>query len=74
MKVSFKTQMPKTGEIDRKWFVADAADQTLGRFATRVATILSGKNNAGNQVPSGIYIYRLQAGTFVQTRKMMMLK
>ncbi|MCB0833763.1 MAG: 50S ribosomal protein L13 [Bacteroidetes bacterium] len=38
--------MPKTGEIDRKWFVADAADQTLGRFATRVATILSGKNKA----------------------------
>ncbi len=31
-------------EIERKWFVVDAADQVLGRLATRVATILRGKH------------------------------
>ena len=38
------TYFPK-GEIARKWFVIDAEDQTLGRLATRVARILSGKDN-----------------------------
>ncbi|MGA2961671.1 MAG: 50S ribosomal protein L13 [Candidatus Korobacteraceae bacterium] len=38
------TYFPK-GEIARKWFVVDAEGQTLGRLATRVARILSGKNS-----------------------------
>ena len=38
------TYFPK-GEIARKWFVVDASGQTLGRVATRVARILSGKNS-----------------------------
>ena len=38
------TYFPK-GEIARKWYVVDAEGQTLGRLATRVARILSGKNN-----------------------------
>jgi large subunit ribosomal protein L13 len=29
----------------RKWYVVDAAGQTVGRLATQVARILSGKNN-----------------------------
>ncbi len=36
------TYFPK-GEVARKWFVVDAEGQTLGRLATRVASILSGK-------------------------------
>lgn len=39
------TYFPKEGEIARKWFVVDANGQTLGRLATRVARILSGKDN-----------------------------
>src|SRR5512142_615592 len=39
------TYFPKEGEIARKWFVVDATGQTLGRLATRVASILAGKNN-----------------------------
>ena len=39
------TYFPKEGEIARKWFVVDADGQTLGRLATRVARILSGKEN-----------------------------
>lgn len=38
------TYFPK-GEIARKWYVVDADGQTLGRLATRVANILSGKDN-----------------------------
>lgn len=39
-----KTYYPKSGEIQRKWFVADAAGQNLGRLASRVAQVLLGKN------------------------------
>ena len=39
------TYFPKQGEIARKWFVVDASGQTLGRLATRVANILSGKDS-----------------------------
>ncbi len=38
------TYFPK-GEIARKWYVVDADGQTLGRLASRVARILSGKDN-----------------------------
>ena len=39
------TYFPKQGEIVRKWYVVDASGQTLGRLATRVASILAGKEN-----------------------------
>jgi len=39
------TYFPKAGEIERKWFVVDAAGQTLGRLATNVASILAGKTS-----------------------------
>lgn len=34
----------------------------------------NGRNNYGVHVASGMYIYRITAGNFVQTKKMMMLK
>src|SRR5215470_1397669 len=39
------TYFPKAGEIARKWYVVDASGQTLGRLATSVAQILSGKHS-----------------------------
>ena len=39
------TYFPKAGEIVRKWYVVDAAEQILGRLASRVAMILMGKEN-----------------------------
>ncbi len=39
------TYFPKEGEIARKWYVVDAAGQPLGRLASRVARILTGKEN-----------------------------
>jgi len=39
------TYIPAAGDITRKWHLVDADGQTLGRLATRVARILSGKHN-----------------------------
>lgn len=33
-----------------------------------------GRNEFGRQVPSGVYLYRLRAGEFVQTRKMILMQ
>jgi large subunit ribosomal protein L13 len=39
-----KTYTVRESEIERRWFVVDAADETLGRLATRVAHVLEGKH------------------------------
>ena len=39
-----KTFMASPATIDRKWYVVDATDMTLGRLASEVAKVLSGKN------------------------------
>ena len=31
---------------DKKWFLIDAKDKVVGRLATRIATILIGKNKS----------------------------
>ena len=38
------TYSPKKGEIERKWYVIDAADKSLGRVATEAARLLKGKH------------------------------
>src|SRR5256714_14856367 len=39
-----KTYTAKPGEIQRNWYVVDAAGKTLGRLATQIADTLRGKN------------------------------
>lgn len=39
-----KTQFPSEGEIVRQWHVVDAADQVLGRLASKAAMLLMGKH------------------------------
>ena len=39
-----KTFMASPATIDRKWYVVDANDMTLGRLASEVAKVLRGKN------------------------------
>ncbi|HHH31674.1 MAG TPA: 50S ribosomal protein L13 [Polyangiaceae bacterium] len=39
-----QTQSVQADQVERKWHVIDAADQTLGRLASRIAVILRGKH------------------------------
>ena len=38
------TYVTKPDEVERDWYVVDAEGQTLGRLATRLATVLRGKH------------------------------
>ena len=40
------TFMPSANAIERKWYVVDATNKTLGRLASEVAKVLRGKNKA----------------------------
>ncbi len=42
---SIGTFVPSSNTLTRKWFVVDAAGQTLGRLASGAARVLSGKNS-----------------------------
>ena len=39
-----KTYTPKANEFERLWWVVDAEGKTLGRLATKIASILRGKH------------------------------
>lgn len=39
-----KTFMPNPAKVERKWYVVDATDMTLGRLSSEVAKVLRGKN------------------------------
>ena len=44
MSANAKTYAVRESEIDRRWYVVDAADETLGRLASRIARVLEGKH------------------------------
>jgi len=50
--------------------LVDELNQSAGTYTTQ----WDGRDDAGKQVPSGIYIYRMWVGEFVQSRKMMLLR
>ena len=43
----YKTYYPKADDITQDWVLVDANDQTLGRLATQIATLLLGKHKPG---------------------------
>jgi large subunit ribosomal protein L13 len=53
-----KTYSPKAKDIEREWWVIDAADKTLGRIATQVANLLMGKHKP-------IYAPHIDTGDYV---------
>jgi len=40
-----KTFVAKESEVEKKWYVVDAGDKTLGRLATQIAVALEGKTS-----------------------------
>lgn len=53
-----KTFSAKANEVNRQWWVIDAADQVLGRVAVKAANLLRGKEKA-------IYTPHCDTGDFV---------
>lgn len=44
--LSYRTQSANEQIVKRDWFIADATNQTLGRFCSKIAAVLRGKNKA----------------------------
>ena len=66
-----KTYMPSAAKIERKWYVVDATDMTLGRLASEVAKVLCGKNKPifTPFLDTGDYVIILNAGKVKVTGK-----
>ena len=55
-----KTYMPSATTVEKKWYVVDATDMTLGRLASNVANVLRGKTSkchisSINYIPFSLY-------------------
>nr|MDD6335520.1 50S ribosomal protein L13 [bacterium] len=63
------TYMAKPGSVEQKWYVIDASGLVLGRLATKVATVLRGKNKPQftPHVDCGDYVIVLNADKVVLT-------
>ena len=66
-----KTFMASPATIDRKWYVVDATDMTLGRLASEVAKVLRGKNKAifTPHIDTGDYVIVINAAKVKVTGK-----
>ena len=64
-----RTFMAKAQEIERKWFVLDAANKPLGRVATEAARLLRGKHKPifTPNVDTGDFVIIINAGQAVLT-------
>ena len=58
-----KTYSAKAADVHHDWFVVDAEGQTLGRMATRIATVLRGKHKVTftPHVDTGDYVIVINA-------------
>ena len=59
-----KTYAVRASEIERRWWVVDARDQTLGRLATRIAVLLEGKHKPiySPHIDTGDHVVVVNAG------------
>ncbi|PDO11338.1 MAG: 50S ribosomal protein L13 [Candidatus Reconcilbacillus cellulovorans] len=65
------TYMAKPTEVERSWYVIDAAGQTLGRMASQAAALLKGKHkpNYTPHVDMGDFVIVINADKVVLTGK-----
>ena len=66
-----KSYIAKAQEVERKWYIVDAADKPLGRVASQVTSILRGKNKPTftPNVDCGDYVIIINAEKVVLTGK-----
>ena len=67
------TRSTKQEEVDRKWHLVDADGQTVGRLATRIASILRGKHKPTftTNVDTGDFVVVINAEKIKLTGKRM---
>ncbi len=76
--ISYSVPEGQTADVSLK--VYDIRGRLVSTLVAEIKTagtytvFWDGINNAGQKVASGVYFYRLQAGEFTQTRKMVLLK
>jgi large subunit ribosomal protein L13 len=63
MNIGSKTTLTNAANIERSWFIVDAEGQTLGRLATKIATVLRGKHKVDftSHVDCGDYVVVINA-------------
>lgn len=66
-----KTYSAKPSDVTRSWYVIDASEAPLGRIATRVATLLTGKGKPmfTQHIDCGDYVIVINAAQTVVTGK-----
>lgn len=66
-----KTLIPKQDRQTQKWYVIDAEGKVLGRLATRIATMLRGKDSPlfTPHLDMGAYVVVINAGKIALTGK-----
>lgn len=68
-----KTYATKASDIKREWYIVDAQGKTLGRLATRVATVLKGKHKPiySPSMDTGDFVIIINADKIVATGRKM---
>ncbi len=66
-----KTYVPKKKDIKRSWWLVDAKGKTLGRLASKIATVLKGKHKPDfvNYLDTGDFVVVINAEKIVVTGK-----
>jgi large subunit ribosomal protein L13 len=64
-----KTYSAKPSDVTRKWYVVDASEAPLGRMATRIATLLTGKGKPQftKHIDCGDFVVVINAKDIVAT-------
>ena len=66
-----KSYMASAANVERKWYVVDATDQTLGRLTSEIAKVLRGKNKPTYtpHIDTGDYVIVINAEKIKVTGK-----
>lgn len=67
--LSYRTQSANEKIVKRDWYLADATNKTLGRFSSKIASVLRGKNKAyyTPHFDCGDYVIVTNSGKIVLT-------